>query len=613
MRKPKSILLGLTILALTLGLSVMPLTVQARDVVRSVSPAQLCRLYTATHVYGFTSPVISETTRGVGARLGAVSGEEKYTSAVAGTSAGASSPVLFDILGQDYAAHFIDKNPSRANEPMVPAETARLAHGLGAGDNSIPSAPTAQAPGPTGPGALESDRAALVALYDATDGENWATSTNWLSSEPLGDWYGVATNDAGRVTEIRLPQNRLAGELPLRINDLTELTHLDLRRNELIGEIPDDLDDLINLDSLSLANNLLSGDIPTELGNLPDLESLSLENNQLDGDIPTELGNLSALEHLHLGNNQLSGSIPPEMGNLINLRWLSLGGNQLSGEIPGDLGNLADLRYLNLSHNRLNGQIPAGLRGLTRLTHLDLSRNRLDAEIPAAIGGLTGLEFLSLRGNRIIGQIPPELGSLTSLIDLDLSNNQLVGQIPPELGSLSGLTGMYLSGNRFAGCIPVDLWDVAMNDLDELELSDCGLTVVMGIPPGGVHVRIDSPIAVTATFSEPVTGFTGGDVSVVNGLASNFAGSGVGAIYTFDVTPNAIGGVMVAIPAGVVEDAEGDVNIASRLSLGIPYDDDNDEGISKSEAITAIRDYFRGVITKAQAIAVIRLYFRSVG
>ena len=134
------------------------------------------------------------------------------------------------------------------------------------------------------------DRAVLVALYQATDGENWAMSTNWLSDRPLGEWYGIVTNDSGRVTEIGLPQNLLAGELPSEVSDLTELTRLDLRRNELIGEITDDLDDLINLDSLSLANNLLSGEIPAELGNLPNLESLSLENNHLDGDIPTETG-----------------------------------------------------------------------------------------------------------------------------------------------------------------------------------------------------------------------------------------------------------------------------------------------------------------------------------
>ena len=33
-------------------------------------------------------------------------------------------------------------------------------------------------------------------------------------------------------------------------------------------------------------------------------------------------------------------------------------------------------------------------------------------------------------------------------------------------------------------------------------------------------VRINSPIPVTATFSEPVSGFTNSDISVVNGTTS---------------------------------------------------------------------------------------------
>ena len=516
------------------------------------------------------SPVIHEAAKEPGMRYGLVPGQIRCTVAMVETHHRVSSPVMLDLLPgvpeQDHAARLTTRNLNRADEPIVPEGIVRLADGTGAGNNFVSLPPTAQSPGPMGPSAVETDRAALVALYEATDGGNWARNTNWLSSQPMGDWYGVVTNDSGRVTEIGLPQNLLAGELPSEVSDLTELTRLDLRRNELIGEITDDLDDLINLDSLSLANNLLSGEIPAELGNLPNLESLSLENNQLDGDIPTGLGNLSALESLSLGNNQFSGTIPLEIGDLINLRWLSIGGNQMSGEIPDELGNLANLTYLNLRYNRLSGQIPAGLSGLTRLTHLDLSRNRLNGQIPSAMGHLTNLELLALRGN------------------------------------------------QFTGCIPVELRDVAINDLDEMGLPDCGgLTVVMSIPPGGVQVRIDSPIAVTATFSEPVTGFSVDDASVASGYASNFAGSGGGAAYTFDVTPNAIGEVTVDISAGAAEDAEGNVNMAARLSLGIPYDDDNDDGISKREAIAAVRDYFSGAITKAQTIAVIRLYFRPLG
>ena len=50
----------------------------------------------------------------------------------------------------------------------------------------------------------ESDREALVALYNATDGPNWHSRDNWLSDMPIDDWHGVTTDPSGRVTELTL-------------------------------------------------------------------------------------------------------------------------------------------------------------------------------------------------------------------------------------------------------------------------------------------------------------------------------------------------------------------------------------------------------------------------
>ena len=128
----------------------------------------------------------------------------------------------------------------------------------------------------------------------------------------------------------------------------------------------------------------------------------------------------------------------------------------------------------------------------------------------------------------------------------------------------------------------------------------------------GAQVRLNSPVSVTVTFSEPVSGFTVDDITVVNGTASSFSGSDGDAVYTFDVTPNSLGEVTVDIAAGVATDSDGAGNTpAPRLSLGIPYDFDGNGGISRAETIAAIRDYFGGNITRAQAIAVIRLYFSA--
>ena len=120
------------------------------------------------------------------------------------------------------------------------------------------------------------------------------------------------------------------------------------------------------------------------------------------------------------------------------------------------------------------------------------------------------------------------------------------------------------------------------------------------------------PVPVTVTFSKPVSGFTIADISVVNGVAGNLAGSDGDTVYTFDVTPNALGEVTVDIAAGVATDGGGAGNTAApQLSLGIPYDFDGNGGISKNEAIAAVVDYFAGGITKAQTIAVIVLYFSA--
>ena len=48
-------------------------------------------------------------------------------------------------------------------------------------------------------GGTSGDRAALVALYNATDGPNWVSNENWLTDAPLGEWYGVDTDASGRV------------------------------------------------------------------------------------------------------------------------------------------------------------------------------------------------------------------------------------------------------------------------------------------------------------------------------------------------------------------------------------------------------------------------------
>ncbi len=78
-----------------------------------------------------------------------------------------------------------------------------------------------------------------------------------------------------------------------------------------------------------------------------------------------------------------------------------------------------------------------------------------------------------------------------------------------------------------------------------------------------------SPIPFTITFSESVTGFVTGDVTVTNGTISGFVGSG--ATYTFNVTPSANGVVTVNVPTNVAQDAAGNPNTAASSPYTITY------------------------------------------
>ena len=185
---------------------------------------------------------------------------------------------------------------------------------------SAPHGYAAGASGAQGQGSAASDRAALAALYDATDG--WKSDANWKTDKPLADWYGVSTNNAGRVVSLDLDDNGLTGEIPRELGGLTYLESLFLGNNRLTGEIPRELGGLTNLEWLFLGSNGLTGGIPRELGGLTNLEWLFLERNGLTGGIPQELGGLTNLESLELHNNHLTGEIPRELGGLTKLEYL---------------------------------------------------------------------------------------------------------------------------------------------------------------------------------------------------------------------------------------------------------------------------------------------------
>ena len=302
---------------------------------------------------------------------------------------------------------------------------------------------------------VSNDLEALVVFYTALNGPFWRNNSNWLSTRPLDEWYGLTINAEGHVEQLDLENNGLKGELPPQLGDLEKLQSLNLRKNSINGDIPHELGRLSELQVLTLSENAITGSIPSSIGDLRNLESFSIFGNGLSGEIPSSLGNLSNLWYLTLDDNRLSGDIPPSIGYMGNLRQLSFRNNELSGEIPATLGRLANLSYLNLSNNRLAGNLPPQLANLSRLTRLFLSNNGLNGEIPPQFGNFAVLERLFLASNSLTGSVPPELGRLNSLWQLNLNNNPLMmGPLPLELVNLTNLSALWLTGTGL--CAPAD-------------------------------------------------------------------------------------------------------------------------------------------------------------
>jgi hypothetical protein len=68
------------------------------------------------------------------------------------------------------------------------------------------------------------EREALIALYNALDGENWERNTGWLGDAGTEcDWYGV-TCVGGLITELYFWSKGLNGVLPPELGNFGSIS-----------------------------------------------------------------------------------------------------------------------------------------------------------------------------------------------------------------------------------------------------------------------------------------------------------------------------------------------------------------------------------------------------
>jgi Leucine-rich repeat (LRR) protein/ribosomal protein L13E len=163
------------------------------------------------------------------------------------------------------------------------------------------------------------ERAALMDLFHAASGSRWIRRTHWGTNRPIGEWFGVTQNKAGRVSRLCLASNNLHGSVPDSISYLEALRELDLRLNQLMGPVPSSLGNIKHLQKIHLQTNKLSCAIPDSLGQLAHLTVLDLRSNQLTDAVPQSLNRLTKLQYLGLRSNKLLAASTKEA--IANIPW----------------------------------------------------------------------------------------------------------------------------------------------------------------------------------------------------------------------------------------------------------------------------------------------------
>ena len=130
------------------------------------------------------------------------------TRTAGGGSAGTGSPVPPTV------------DPTRSTAGTAP--TAEPAVPAPASSPAIPATPEAS-PTPVR-GSLETDREALIALFNALNGRFWESgyTATWATDAPLDQWPGVFVED-GRVVRLALESDRIKGVIPPEVGSLSAL------------------------------------------------------------------------------------------------------------------------------------------------------------------------------------------------------------------------------------------------------------------------------------------------------------------------------------------------------------------------------------------------------
>lgn len=346
----------------------------------------------------------------------------------------------------------------------------------------------------------EDDSLALVAYYEATNGDQWVDNSGWLTDDPLWSWVGIeeVANVAGdgepadwRVIVIDMPRNNMTvpGPLPAQLADLEYLEDFKADVNLHIGSLPVELANLERLQFLLVRTNLFTGEVDWDtFAQMPVMEQFRIRQNYFSGPLPEVLGENGewpALQRFYVDDNRFTGSIPDVDPDMTTLVRVYLHNNQLTGAIP-DWSNLEDMEYYRIANNDLDeGPIPSWIYsawGETLIRFQIHNTNRTGSIVPE-FTNMTALEQFVIGGpGDTIGEGEtmddiPDMSVMPSLRRITFTGGGWTGELPEWVGNVANIEDVHFQRLDVTGTIPAT-W--ANADLNSIHLEQ--LNIEGGIP-----------------------------------------------------------------------------------------------------------------------------------
>lgn len=200
------------------------------------------------------------------------------------------------------------------------------------------------------------ERYTLAVFFFSSNGNEWKTSDNWMSSKGHCSWYGIQC--------VARDNDEEESGISKTYDDNDHITAIVMTKNGMEGTIPPEFQSLSNTQTIDMSENTISGSLPEFH---PSLKYLLLKQNALAGSIPESISELKNLHGLDLSKNRFKGTLPESFRQLQELRYLLLSGNVLVGKFP-DVSNFSKLSKLHLDDNSLSGSLPTYIESFTRLS-----------------------------------------------------------------------------------------------------------------------------------------------------------------------------------------------------------------------------------------------------